>query len=78
VSTVGCARCFAVCPFSMKNRSLMHNSVAATISATPLLNGFFTKMHTVMGYETPKDIEGWWDLNLPPYGIETTKGTQLE
>jgi len=78
VSTVGCARCFAVCPFSMKNRSFMHRAVAATISATPLLNGFFTKMHTAMGYETPKDIEGWWELNLPPHGIETTRGTQFE
>jgi reductive dehalogenase len=68
ISTVGCAKCFAVCPYSRKDLSVMHRLVAATVAKTPLFNGFFTKMHQVLGYEDQRDIEGWWDLDIPPYG----------
>lgn len=78
VSTTGCSKCLAVCPFSRKDKSFIHKLVAPTLSFTPLLNGFFTRMHTVFGYETPREPESWWDLNLPPFGIDATKGTQLE
>lgn len=76
-STASCIRCFAVCPFSTKNKSFMHKIVLATLSVTPLLNGFFTRMHTAMGYGMRRHPESWWDLNLPPYGIDTTRATQL-
>ena len=78
VSTVGCATCLAVCPFSRKDKSFIHKVVAPTISITPLLNGFFTRMHTAFGYSTPREPESWWDLDMPPHGINTVQGTQLE
>jgi len=78
VSTVFCATCLAVCPFSKKDKSFMHNVVKVTVSATPLLNGFFTHMDSAFGYETPREPESWWNLNLPSHGINTVKGSQLE
>ena len=79
IATVGCARCFAVCPFSRKDKSFIHKIVATTVSLTPVLNRFFTRMHHMMGYETPRHPESWWGLaDMPPYGINTVKGTQLE
>jgi epoxyqueuosine reductase len=78
VSTVGCSTCFAVCPFSHKDKSFIHKVIAPTISYTSVMNGLFTKMHGVFGYEQPRDSESWWNLNLPPHGIDTVKGTQLE
>jgi epoxyqueuosine reductase len=81
-STVGCITCFAVCPFSKKDKSFIHNFVKATISLNPLfrktVNHLMTKMDGYLGYSKAKDIESWWDLNLPPHGIKRTKGTQLE
>lgn len=78
VSTVGCAICLAVCPFSRKDKSFIHKIVAPTISITPLLNGFFARMHTILGYGMSREIESWWDLNMPPHGVNAVKGTQLE
>jgi len=78
VNTVDCARCLAVCPFSHKDKSFIHKVVATTVSASPLLNGFFTRMHTAFGYETPREPESWWDLHMPPFSINATKGTHLE
>jgi len=78
VSTAGCATCLAVCPFSKKDKSFIHKVVAPTISITPLLNGFYTRMHTIFGYGKSREPESWWDLNLPPHGINDVKGTQLE
>ena len=78
VSTVGCSTCFAVCPFSHKDKSFIHSGVKSAISYTPFMNGLLTKMHGVFGYEKPRDVESWWELNMPPHGIDTAKGTQLE
>ena len=77
-STVSCATCLAVCPFSKKDRAFIHKFVEATIAKTPIFNSFFTKMDSLLGYDKPKDPASWWGLNLPPYGIEATKGTQLD
>lgn len=78
LSTVGCSTCFAVCPFSKKDRSFLHKVVKATISATPLFNRLHTRMDEVFGYQRPKDLEAWWKLNLPRYGTGNVKGTQLD
>jgi len=78
VSTVGCATCLAACPFSKKDKSFIHKVVASSVSTTPRLNSFFTRMDKVFGYGVPKDPESWWDLNLPAYGINTVKDTRLE
>ncbi|MDP6495910.1 MAG: reductive dehalogenase, partial [Dehalococcoidia bacterium] len=65
LSTVGCSTCFAVCPFSKKDKSFLHKIVKSTISATPLLNLFHTRMDDVFGYQKPKELESWWKLNMP-------------
>jgi len=78
VSTAGCATCLAVCPFSRKDKSFIHKIVAPTISVTPILNDFFTRMHSVFGYGQPKDPESWWDINLPPHGVNSVKNTKME
>lgn len=77
-ATASCSTCFAVCPFGKKDKSFIHEVVAATIAATPLLNSFFTRMDSFFGYATPKNPNSWWNLNLPPYSVDDTKGTQLE
>ena len=78
VSTAGCATCLAVCPFSRKDKSFVHKLVQPTLSLTPLLNGLFTRMHTFFGYGQAREPESWWELNLPPHGINSVRGTQLE
>ncbi len=77
-STSSCATCLAVCPFAKKDKSFIHHFVEATIAKTPIFNKLFTKMDGLMGYDIPKDPESWWDMNLPPFGINSVGGSQLE
>ena len=77
-STASCIRCFAICPFSTKNKSFIHKVVKATLSVTPMMNEFFVRMHSFFGYASSKDPKLWWSFNLPPYGIDTTRATQRE
>ncbi len=76
-STVGCITCYAVCPFSKKDKSFMHHFVKASIAKNPIfrktVNHLFTVMDGVFGYNEPKELESWWDLDLPPYGIDTVR-----
>jgi epoxyqueuosine reductase len=72
-ATASCARCFAVCPFSTKQKSFVHKLVMATLAVTPLLNPFFAYMHTAFGYGASRQPESWWDCDLPPYGIDTAR-----
>ncbi len=77
-ATASCSTCFAVCPFSKKDKSFMHHFVEAVIAKTPLFNSIFTKMDGLLGYDMPKDPESWWYRNMPPYGIDGLKNTRLE
>jgi reductive dehalogenase len=77
-ATVACSICFSVCPFSKKNKSLLHKVVEPTIATTPHFNRFFARMDDVFGYGRPKDPESFWDTNLPPFGVDETKGTKLQ
>ncbi len=81
-STAGCATCFAVCAFSKKNKSVLHDLVKIAIAKNRVMpdqvNAFFTKMDGVFGYQDQRNIEGWWDMELPPRGTINYKGTQLE
>lgn len=73
LSTASCARCLAVCPFSSKDLSLIHQLVKGTLAITPLMNRFLVYMHNIFGYGKGRDPESWWDLDLPPYGIDTSR-----
>lgn len=72
-----CGICFAVCPYAKKDETLVHTLVKATSSTTSLFNGFFTSMDQTFGYGE-RDPEAWWELDLPEYGIDTTKAARLK
>jgi hypothetical protein len=56
----------------------MHHFVEATVAKTSIFNKLFTKMDGLLGYDIPKDPESWWDLDLPPFGIDPLAGTQFD
>jgi reductive dehalogenase len=67
----GCALCLATCTFNTGHNAV-HDYVKATLSNTPILNSFFTKMDTTFGYGLHADKEAWWDQSLPSYGVDTS------
>ena len=74
--TTGCSICFAVCPYSKKDYASLHGLVKGTAAVTPALDGLFTRMDRLFGYGRQKDPARWWELELPPFGIDTTQGTE--
>jgi len=73
-STSGCSICIAVCPWSKKDKTMIHEMVKASSAKMPFLDGFFTSMDKAFGYGRQKRADRWWKLNLPEYGIDTTQG----
>lgn len=67
-----CIICFAVCPFTKQDKSFMHAFVHQAIATTPAFNSVLRQMDDVFGYGKLKDPESWWDLDLPPFGYDTT------
>jgi hypothetical protein len=67
-----CSVCFAVCPLSKGgHKAFYHDLQRWTTANTSLFNGFFRRMDDFLGYGRKtdlEDIEGWWDLDLPPWG----------
>ena len=74
--TTGCSVCFTVCPYSKKDYASIHRMVKGTAAVTPALDGFFTRMDRFFGYGRPKDPTRWWEMELPPFGIDTTQGVE--
>lgn len=68
-----CGLCFSVCPFSKKDKAWIHDWVKAGAATVPALDGFFRSMDDAFGYGTVKDQEDWWYLDLPEYGIDTSR-----
>jgi epoxyqueuosine reductase len=66
-----CGICFAVCPFSKKDKAWVHQWVKAGASYTPFMDNFFRSMDDAFGYGVKKSSEEWWHLDLPEYGIDT-------
>jgi len=73
-STSGCSICIAVCPWSKKDKTVIHQIVKASSAKIPALDGFFTSMDRAFGYGKQKSAKKWWSLDLPEYGIDTTQG----
>lgn len=71
-NTMGCGK---VCVFSKRDEALIHEAVKGTLATTSLFNGFFTAMDKAFGYE-PRFQDGFWDLDLPIMGIDTTVGVK--
>jgi epoxyqueuosine reductase len=65
-----CMICFAVCPYSKKDKAAIHNIVKATISRTDALDGVIRSVDDAFGYGGQKSPDGWWDLDLPPFGLD--------
>lgn len=71
-----CGICFAVCPFSKKDRAWVHQWVKAGSATVPVLDSFFRSMDDAFGYGAQKDCEEWWSLDLPEFGIDTTESVR--
>jgi reductive dehalogenase len=69
----GCGICFAVCPFSKEDQAWIHEWVKSGVSSLPILDGFLRSMDDAFGYGSQKDPEAWWELDLPEYGIDTSR-----
>lgn len=73
-STSGCSVCIAACPWTKKDKTMIHDIVKAASAKIPALDGFFTSMDTAFGYGKQKSAQQWWYLNFPEYGIDTSQG----
>lgn len=71
-SAGSCIICFAVCPFTKQDKTFMHAFVQDVIATTSAFNSTLRQMDDVFGYGKLKDPESWWDLDLPPFGYDTT------
>lgn len=76
----GCSACFAACPFACKHQATVHALTQGVIATTPVFNDAFNALAD-LAYGVPdstgkpmKDPETWWKLDLPEYGIDTTRG----
>jgi len=76
-STTGCSLCISVCPWTKKDKTIIHSIVKAASAKIPSLDGFFTSMDEAFGYGKQKDSQKWWFLDLPEYGIDTTQGKEM-
>ena len=65
-----CMICFSVCPFSKKNHAAIHGLVKATIATTGVLDGVIRSVDDAFGYGGQKNPDEWWDLDLPPFGLD--------
>lgn len=65
-----CMICFSVCPFSKKDHAAIHRLVKATIATTDILDGVIRSVDDAFGYGGQKSPDGWWELDLPPFGID--------
>jgi reductive dehalogenase len=77
----GCGICFAYCPFSQKNLASFHKLQNWAAGSFPALNKTMRSLDDLL--YTPnwedlgkpmKDPDAWYGLDLPEYGIDTTRG----
>ena len=77
----GCGICFAYCPFSEKNLAGLHKLQGWAAGNLPVLNSTLRTLDDFLytpNWETlgqpMKDPEDWYKLDMPEYGIDTTRG----
>lgn len=68
-----CGICFAVCPFSKKDKAWIHEWVKAGSALAPFADTFFRSMDDAFGYGAKASSEEWWSLDLPEYGIDSNQ-----
>jgi reductive dehalogenase len=69
-NTAGCQK---VCPFAKRADATIHEIVKGTVATTSVFNGFMRAMDDAFGYDARLQ-DGFWDLELPIMGIDTTIG----
>jgi epoxyqueuosine reductase len=74
-----CGICFAVCPFAVKDRALIHQMVKGVVGTTTIFNGALAGLSRTVYAPGPidepqKDPEEWWKLDNSEYGIDSTRG----
>ncbi|MFW5709418.1 MAG: reductive dehalogenase, partial [Chloroflexota bacterium] len=74
-----CGICFAVCPFSVKDRAFIHKMVKGVIGTTTIFNSTFAdlsrRLYAPGEMDKPqKDTEEWWTLDYSEFGFDTTQG----
>jgi epoxyqueuosine reductase len=73
-NTQSCSICVTVCPWTKKDKTLIHDIVKAASAEFPGMAGVYTTLDKAFGYGEQKDSVDWWNLDLPEYGIDTTQG----
>ncbi|MCP4753811.1 MAG: reductive dehalogenase [Proteobacteria bacterium] len=71
-----CCICFAVCPWTKQNKTVLHRISKAVSAKLPFAAKFMVKMDDIFGYGPTKDpqtLEEWWKLDLPTMGIDTER-----
>jgi len=71
-----CSICFAVCPFSKKDKVWLYNWVKAGIASFPVVDGLVRSLDDAFSYGAQKDPENWWHQDLPEYGIDSEQVTR--
>ncbi|MBK8033621.1 MAG: reductive dehalogenase [Chloroflexi bacterium] len=74
-----CGICFAVCPFSVKDRALIHSMVKGVIGTTTIFNSALAELSRTVYSPGPKDQpqkdpEEWWRLDYAEFGIDSRQG----
>ncbi|MBK8027222.1 MAG: reductive dehalogenase [Chloroflexi bacterium] len=74
-----CGICFAVCPFSVKDRALIHQMVKGVVGTTTIFNSALAELSRTVyspgkADEPQKDPEEWWSLDYSEYGVNSTLG----
>jgi epoxyqueuosine reductase len=69
------AGCMKICVFAKRDEALIHETVKGVVANTGLFNSFFITMDKAFGYEQ-RFQDGFWDLDLPIMGIDTTVGVK--
>ena len=72
-----CSNCMSVCPWSKKDKTLLHELAHITASKMPELGKLLVKMDDLFGYgrkTNGNDIDKWWDLKNPTRGVNSNQG----
>ena len=71
-----CSLCMAACPWTKQDISIIHRIAKPLSAKLPWAASLMVWMDKVFGYgptKDPKQLEKWWDLDLPAFGIDTTR-----
>ena len=74
-----CGICFAVCPFSVKDRALIHSMVKGVVGTTTIFNSTLASLSRTVYSPEPNDqpqrnTEEWWKLDYMEYGVDSRQG----